>query len=187
MKDVYSTGEAAKVCRVSQQTIIRCFDSGKLEGFYVPGSRFRRIPRENLMKFMKENNIPLSNLESGKKKVLVVDDEPELLDLLVDALERDGRFEVKTAGTGYDAGLLTQQFRPDLIVLDYMLPDINAGVVCRTIRANPSLAHTQIILISGIVEEDKVRDLYQMGVKAFMHKPFRIDDLLAKAAELLQV
>jgi len=187
MKEVYSTGEAAKVCRVSQQTIIRCFDAGKLEGFFVPGSRFRRIPRENLIKFMRENNIPLSNLEPGKKKVLVVDDEPELVVLLVDVLERDGRFEVKTASTGYDAGLLTQQIRPDLIVLDYMLPDINAGVVCKTIRSNPSLANTQILLISGIVEEEKVRDLYTLGVKAFMHKPFRIDDLVAKIAELLNV
>ncbi len=187
MKEVYSTGEAAKVCRVSQQTVIRCFDAGKLEGFYVPGSRFRRIPRESLIKFMRENNIPISNLEPGKKKVLVVDDEPELVDLLVDVLERDGRFEVKTASTGYDAGLLTQQIRPDLIVLDYMLPDINAGVVCKTIRSNPSLANTQILLISGIVEEEKVRDLYALGVKAFMRKPFRIDDLVSKIAELLNV
>jgi len=187
MKEVYSTGDAAKICRVSQQTIIRCFDSGKLEGFYVPGSRFRRIPRESLIKFMRENNIPLSNLESGKKKVLVVDDEPELVDLLVDVLERDGRFEVKTASCGYDAGLLTQQFRPDLIVLDYMLPDINANVVCKTIRSNPALSETQIILISGIVEEDKVQDLYDLGVKAFLHKPFRIDDLVGKMAEILEV
>jgi len=187
MKEVYSTGEAAKVCRVSQQTVIRCFDAGKLEGFYVPGSRFRRIPRESLIKFMRENHIPLSNLEPGKKKILVVDDAAELVDLLVDVLERDGRFEVKTASTGYDAGLLTQQIHPDLIVLDYMLPDINAGVVCRTIRSNPNLANTQILLISGIVEEEKVRDLYDLGVKAFLQKPFRIDDLVAKIAELLNV
>jgi len=187
MKEIYSTGEAAKICRISQQTVIRCFDAGKLEGFYVPGSRFRRIPRESLIKFMRENNIPLSNLDSGKKKVLVVDDEAELVALLVDVLERDGRFEVKTASTGYDAGLLTQQIRPDLIVLDYMLPDINAGVVCKTIRSNPSLANTQILLISGIVEEEKVRELYALGVKAFMPKPFRIDTLVAKIAELLNV
>jgi len=187
MKDVYSTGEAAKICRVSQQTIIRCFDAGKLEGFYVPGSRFRRIPRESLIKFMRENDIPLTNLESGKKKVLVVDDEPELVDLLVDVLERDGRFEVKTASCGYDAGLLTQQFRPDIIVLDYMLPDINANVVCKTIRSNPALSGSHIIIISGMVEEDKVQGLYELGVDAFMHKPFQIDDLVAKIAEILQV
>ena len=185
MKEVYSTGEAAKVCRVSQQTVIRCFDAGKLEGFYVPGSRFRRIPRESLIKFMRENNIPLSNLEPGKKKVLVVDDEPELVDLWVDVLERDGRFEVKTASTGYDAGLLTQQIRPDLLVLDYMLPDINASVVCKTIRSNPTLEDTRIIIISGMIEDDKVAGLYDLGVDVFMRKPFQIDDLVTRIAELV--
>jgi excisionase family DNA binding protein len=187
MKDVYSTGEAAKVCKVSQQTIIRCFDAGKLEGFYVPGSRFRRIPRESLIKFMRENGIPTSNLDSGKKKVLVVDDEAEIVDLLVDVLERDGRFEVKTATCGYDAGLLTQQFRPDIIILDYMLPDINANVVCRTIRGNPTLEDTRIIIISGMVEEDKIEGLYDLGVDVFLKKPFKMDELLEKVAELLNV
>ena len=82
-KTVFTTGEAAKICKVSQQTIIRCFDSGQLKGFRVPGSRFRRIPRESLYVFMKENNIPTDALESGKHKILVVDDNQDLVDLLV--------------------------------------------------------------------------------------------------------
>ena len=77
MKTVFTTGEAAEICKVSQQTIIRCFDSGRLKGFRVPGSRFRRIPREALIAFMKDNNIPPDALDSGKTKVLVVDDDPE--------------------------------------------------------------------------------------------------------------
>ncbi len=60
-KDIFTTGEAAKFCRVSQQTIIRNFDEGRLKGFKVPGSKFRRIPKESLIKFMMENNIPLLN------------------------------------------------------------------------------------------------------------------------------
>jgi excisionase family DNA binding protein len=71
MKTVFTTGEAAKICKVSQQTIIRCFDSGQLKGFRVPGSRFRRIPRDVLYKFMKENGIPTDALESGKRKALI--------------------------------------------------------------------------------------------------------------------
>ena len=87
-KKVFSTGEAAGICKISQQTIIRCFDSGKLEGFRVPGSRFRRIPRESLVKFMRENEIPLGMLEEvNRQKVLVVDDDPEIVELMVDVLE----------------------------------------------------------------------------------------------------
>jgi excisionase family DNA binding protein len=119
MKTVFTTGEAAEICKVSQQTIIRCFDSGRLKGFRVPGSRFRRIPRDALLQFMKDNNIPPDALDSGKTKVLVVDDDPEIVELFVDVLERDGRFEVKTAATGYDAGMITQEFMPDLIIEFY--------------------------------------------------------------------
>src|SRR6187402_740141 len=97
MKTVFTTGEAAKICKVSQQTIIRCFDNGQLKGFRVPGSRFRRIPREMLYKFMKDNGIPTDALESGKRKVLLVDDDPEIVELINKALDDDGRFEVKIA------------------------------------------------------------------------------------------
>ncbi|MHC4759487.1 MAG: helix-turn-helix domain-containing protein, partial [Planctomycetota bacterium] len=100
MKELFTTGEAAVVCKVSQQTIIRCFDAGRLEGFRVPGSRFRRIPRPSLVKFMKENNIPLESLDSGRRKILIVDDDTEIVELIVDVLARDGRFDLRTATSG---------------------------------------------------------------------------------------
>src|ERR1700752_5441143 len=100
MKTVFTTGEAAKICKVSQQTIIRCFDNGQLKGFRVPGSRFRRIPREALYKFMKDNGIPTDALESGKRKVLLVDDDPDVFDTINRALQDDGRVEVRIATNG---------------------------------------------------------------------------------------
>ena len=185
MKSVYSTGEAAEICKVSQQTIIRCFDSGKLEGFRVPGSRFRRIPRASLMKFMKENDIPLDLLDSGRRKVLVVDDDAEIVELILDVLERDGRFEVRTASSGYDAGVLTQEFQPDLIILDYMLPDVNGNVVCKTIKQNAAFEHMKIIIVSGVVNQNEIEQLLKVGADAFLKKPFRIDELVENMAELL--
>jgi excisionase family DNA binding protein len=187
MKTVFTTGEAADVCKVSQQTIIRCFDSGRLRGFRVPGSRFRRIPREALIAFMKENSIPPDALESGKQKVLVVDDDPEIVELFVDVLERDGRFEVRTASTGYDAGIATQEFMPDLVILDYMLPDVNGNVVCQTIRKNPNFEHMKIIIVSGVVNQDEISDLMKSGADDFVKKPFNIEKLIERVGELLAV
>jgi len=187
MKDLYTTGEAAAICNVSQQTIIRCFDSGRLQGFRVPGSRFRRIPRESLIKFMKDNNIPLKNLDSGKRKILIVDDDEEIVELMVDVLGRDGRFEVRTATSGYDAGLLTQQFRPDLIILDYMLPDVNGNIVCQTIRKNPEFEDTRIIIVSGMVDQDQIQGLLDAGAEDFIRKPFRIGQLVDKIVEVLHM
>ena len=136
MKTVFTTGEAAKICKVSQQTIIRCFDNGQLKGFRVPGSRFRRIPREALYRFMKDNGIPTDALESGKRKVLLVDDDAELVELMSKVLEEDGRFEVRVASNGFDAGMMVKEYRPDLIVLDVMLPDINGKEVCHRVRSD---------------------------------------------------
>ena len=187
MKDLFTTGDAAEVCRVSQQTIIRCFDSGRLEGFRVPGSRFRRIPRKSLIKFMRENHIPLDHLESGKKKVLIVDDDPEIVELINEVLSRDGRFEIKTASSGYEAGISTQQFQPELILLDYMLPDVNGNVVCQTIRKNPQFESIKIIIVSGVVKQDEIDQLLKSGAEGFIKKPFNVDELTDKIATVLQM
>jgi two-component system, OmpR family, response regulator len=186
-KLIFTTGEAADICKVSQQTIIRCFDAGRLGGFRVPGSKFRRIPREALIKFMKDNAIPLDNLESGRRKVLVVDDDAEIVELFVDVLNRDGRFDVRTASSGYDAGVLTQEFNPDLMILDYMLPDINGNVVCQTVRNNPKFEHMKIIIVSGVVNQEEIDELKRAGANDFVKKPFNIEKLIERMAELLQL
>lgn len=183
-KRIFTTGEAAQVCKVSQQTIIRCFDSGRLTGFRVPGSKFRRIPREELIRFMKTNNIPLETLEGATKRILVVDDDAAILQLFKDVLTKDGRFEVQGAATGYDAGMLTQSFRPHLIILDYMLPDVNGNIVCQRIKTNPELRDTRIIFVSGVVNQDEVKNLMAMGADDFIKKPFNITALIKRMAEL---
>ena len=186
-KTVFTTGEVAQICKVSQQTVIRCFDSGRLHGFRVPGSRFRRIPREALIAFMKGNQIPLDQLESGKKRVLVVDDDEAIVEMFNELLERDGRFEVKTAASGYDAGILTEQFRPDVMLLDFKLPDINGNVVCRTIRANPNYGHMYIIILSGVADPDEVNELLSAGANEFIRKPFDINAVIGRIAQMLKV
>jgi excisionase family DNA binding protein len=187
MKDLFTTGEAAEICKVSQQTIIRCFDSGRLEGFRIPGSKFRRIPRQNLIKFMKANNMHLGNLDSGKKKVLIVDDDAEIVELIAEVLIRDGRFEVKTAASGYEAGIATQRFQPDLILLDYMLPDVNGNVVCQTIRRNPEFENIKIIIVSGVIKQDEIDQMLKTGAEGFIKKPFNIADLTGKIVTILQM
>src|SRR6476646_11946475 len=175
MKTVFTTGEAAKICKVSQQTIIRCFDNGQLKGFRVPGSRFRRIPREALYTFMKDNGIPTEALESGKRKVLLVDDDAELVELILKVLEEDGRFEVRVAGNGFDAGMMVKEYRPDIIILDVMLPDINGKEVCHRVRADNTLEEVRILCISGIGADD------------FLHKPFEIEQLIDRICNLLEI
>ena len=187
MKTVFTTGEAAKICKVSQQTIIRCFDNGQLKGFRVPGSRFRRIPREMLYKFMKDNGIPTDALESGRRKVLLVDDDTELVEVMTKFLEEDGRFDVKIATTGFDAGMLVKEYRPDMLVLDVMLPDINGKEVCQRVRADSTMEEVRILCISGMIEDDKIQDLRLAGADDFMHKPFDAEMLIDRMCKMLEM
>ena len=109
------------------------------------------------------------------------------MELLVDVFERDGRFEVKTANNGFDAGMLVREFRPDLVVLDVMLPDINGKEVCVRVRSDDTLEAVKIICISGMVEQDKISELTAAGADDFMHKPFTVDRLLDRACDLLEM
>ena len=186
-KTVFTTGEAARICKVSQQTIIRCFDSGQLKGFRVPGSRFRRIPRETLHRFMKDNNIPTDALDNDRRPVLVVDDDESLLEIITGALNRDGRFDVKTAGNGFDAGMIVKEYRPEIIILDVMLPDINGREVCQRVRSDEALEDVKILCISGMVEAEKIDELKAAGANDFLHKPFEIEELIARMCALLQI
>ncbi len=186
-KTVFTTGEAAKICKVSQQTIIRCFDNGSLKGFRVPGSKFRRIPRDHLFAFMRDNGIPTDALEDGKRKILIVDDDEELVDLLSDVFEKEKRFDIRTANNGFDAGMLVREFRPDVVILDVMLPDINGKEVCQRIRSDDSLEAVKIICISGMVEQDKIDDLKAAGANDFMNKPFNVDRLMDRVCDLLEI
>lgn len=186
-KQVFTTGEAAKVCGVSQQTIIRCFDAGRVGGFRVPGSRFRRIPRAELIKFMRHNDIPIDVFDAGPKRVLIVEDDPNIVELFEDALGNDRRLELRSASTGYDAGLLTESFKPDLILLDYMLPDVNGDLVLQRIREREDLASTRVILISGVVDQDEIDGLLKAGADAFIQKPFDLDALMRRIEALLEI
>ena len=117
--------------------------------------------------------------------ILVVDDDPSIVELFTDVFERDGRFEIKTAATGYDAGLLTESFRPDLVILDYMLPDINGNVVCQRIRENDDFLGTKVIIVSGVVNQDEIDNLLQAGADEFIKKPFNIGELMKRVETLL--
>jgi len=99
----------------------------------------------------------------------------------------DGRFEVKAVHNGYDAGLQTERFRPHLIVLDYMLPDINGNIVCERVRQMPHMQHTKIICVSGVVNQEEVQDLMRAGADDFIKKPFDIREVVSRMTDLLGI
>ena len=122
-----------------------------------------------------------------KRKLLVVDDDEAIVEMFTELFERDGRFEIRTASTGYDAGVLTESFRPDVILLDFKLPDINGNIVCRTIRANANFEHIKIIRISGVADPDEIEELKSSGADDFIKKPFSIESVISRVAEMVNL
>ncbi len=145
MKEIFTTGEAAEICKVSQQTIIRCFDNGRLRGFRVPGSRFRRIPRASLIAFMKEHGIPIEADDAAKRKVLIVGDRS--INELLETLKKDPRVEVRRSVSAYEAGVATQDFAPEILVLGASLSPSEQIAICRSVRANPTLSRISIVAL----------------------------------------
>lgn len=188
MKDVYTTGEVAKICNVTIRTVIKWFESGVLKGFKIPSSRDRRIPHTSLVAFMKENGLPLNKLEmSNRRRILVADDEEGILFVLKKFLDDVGIFEVATASSGYEAGIKTISFKPHLLILDHMLGDTTSREVSKSLRENPELGAMKIIVMSGYVSDEEVEEILKGGVEVFIRKPFDLADVKQKIFELLEL
>ena len=133
-KDVLTTGEVAKICKVAPRTVTKWFDSGQLRGYKIPGSKDRRIPVSQLMRFMKSNNMPLNGIvDFTKTRILIVDDEAEVIDMLRDLLSKETQYEVQTCQNGFEAGILAEKIKPHVILLDIHLGEINGRELCARI------------------------------------------------------
>lgn len=183
-KKGFTTGDVAALCHVTIPTVIKWIESRELDGFKIPGSKNRRITRDSLMKFMKKYNIPTTELEKRKPRILVVDDEEEILELFKVLLE-ESKYEIRLVSRGFDAGL-AKEFMPDLIILDIMLPDIDGSKVCEYIRAMPEMKKVKILAISGYVKDQQGFDeLIEKGFDDYVRKPFDNDILMENVERLL--
>ena len=177
-KDVLTTGEVAKICNVAPRTVSKWFDSGQLKGYRIPGSKDRRIPVSNLIQFMKDHNIPMDGIHSGKTRVLIVDDEPEVLDALDQVLSQQAGYDVRTAETGFEAGLECERFRPHVVLLDIHLGESDATDVAQVIRETEDLTITRIIAMSGKLTEGQAMGLRTHGFDGFLKKPFQVRQVI---------
>ncbi len=186
-KDVLTTGEVAKICNVAPRTVSKWFDSGQLRGYRIPGSKDRRIPMSQLVRFMKAHGIPLNGIEGATNRVLLVEYNPEVTDSLVQSLENDGRYEVRVAQGGFDAGIIAEQFNPHIIFVNIMLEDINAQKICSTIRENSELQDARIIAITTALTEGEGHALMQQGFDSYLCRPFDVAQMIQCIDESLSI
>jgi CheY-like chemotaxis protein len=120
-----------------------------------------------------------------RPRVLIVEDDPESLQFLVDLLSSEGRFEIRTAAGGFEGGLLIPTFKPHVILLDVMLPDMDGREVCRLLRENPALGNPWVIAVTALSQDRDVDEIMGSGADDYLGKPFRIETLLTKIDNFL--
>ncbi len=186
-KDVLTTGQVARICNVAPRTVSKWFDSGQLRGYRIPGSKDRRIPVQALIRFMKAHGMPLSGLDAGQTRVLLVDSDAEILDLLSRALSEEGRYEVRTSRSAFEAGMALESFRPHVVLMDVSLPDLDTQSVARLIAANPDLQGIRLIATGASVSEGEMQGLRQQGYDRVLRKPFEIRQVTRAIEEAMAV
>ncbi len=184
MKKVFTTGQVAKICQVAPRTVSKWFDSGKLRGYRIPGSQDRRIPRDQLIRFLKENGMPLGALEEeGWHKILVVGAEPLFLDRLKELLPDDDDYKYEVAHSGFEAGTQASSFHPDTIVIDLAMGRSEALQIAANLRRNDAYKDTLIIAMAS-EDEPNPEGLSEYGYTEAFKKPFDVN-LLAERIRTL--
>ena len=174
MKKVFTTGQVAKICKVAPRTVSKWFDSGRLRGYRIPGSQDRRIPREHLIKFLKEHGMPLGELEEeGLHKVLVIGAERLFIDRVKELLPDDEDYKYEVANSGFEAGIQAHSFHPDTIIIDLALGRSEALQIAQNLRRNP---HYEATLIIALASEDEAEPegLKNFGFSEAFKKPFDV-------------
>jgi excisionase family DNA binding protein len=185
--EILTVSQAGKYCKVSSKTIINWIDAGHIKAYKTVGGH-RRIKKEDLDQFLKDKGMPLPEEAKAeeRKKILVVDDDKIIVETIVQSLEEDEYgYEMISASDGFEAGLQVNHFKPDLLILDIMMPDINGYEVCQKLKSVPETQDIKIIVLSAYLDDDAFRKMKEYGADACFSKPLPLEQLKYEVAKLL--
>lgn len=174
---VLTTGQVAEICKVAPRTVTKWFDSGKLKGYRIPGSRDRRIPAGELVRFMKANKMPVDEIEAGTLRVLVIDSDWHSLDSLAGALADKTNYDIHTADNSFDVGFIAHKIIPHVILINLMAEKIDAAQLCRQIHSNEDLQSCKVLAMGPKLGENEKNALLEKG----------FDDAVSNNGELSQL
>jgi excisionase family DNA binding protein len=187
MEEILTVFQACKYCKVSSKTIINWIESGHIKAFKTVGGH-RRIKKTDLEDFMKKQGIPIpeEELKEERKRILIVDDDQIIVETLVQAFEEDEyNYEVISAADGFEAGLQVNYFKPHLMILDIMMPDIKGYEVCKKIKSDNVTKDMKIIVLSAYLDEEKFKKMQGFGADLCFTKPLPLPQLKKEVARLL--
>ncbi len=179
----YTTFEAARICHVTHHSIKNWIKQGLIKASRTPGGHYR-ILEEDLNEFREKYDMFPEEKRREKPVVMVVDDEQDALDLIERVLS-DERVEIIKVNNATEVGLKVAQLAPDLILLDFLMPEVNGFEVCKALRANEQTKDIPIMAVTCLTKEEDIERIFNVGADEYLAKPFKVDDLLEKVRELL--
>jgi excisionase family DNA binding protein len=182
-KNVLTTGDVAKICNVAPRTVSKWFDSGQLKGYRIPGSKDRRIPVNELIRFMKLNNMPVPAMPVGKMRVVIVDSNTESASALAETLRTKSDYEVSVAKNNFETGTAVQRFEPHVLLVNLLSKDIDASEICKNIRSDEELQAIKIIALVNHLGGGEASALMQKGFDGYVSMPTDISEVVRKIEE----
>ncbi|MBI4178168.1 response regulator [bacterium] len=174
-----TTTEISKFFKVNRVTVNLWINSGKLPAIRTLGG-YLRVPKEGLIRFLQSKRMPIpKGLRADRSKILLVDDDADFLNLLKKGLqEKFGEIDIETADNGIQALMKVGEFRPVVLVLDIVMPEMDGLEVVRRIKADPGHSGMRVIAMSGHAK--KLGEALAAGADAFFSKRSGIDELAEK-------
>jgi excisionase family DNA binding protein len=186
----YTTYQVAKFLGVSLPTVVNWVNGGLLAAHRTPGGH-RRIAHNDVISFARAHDYPVSRelLKGGasQKRVLIVDDEVDFSEMLKDCLTLRGGFEVEIADSGFQAGLIVARFKPDIILMDIMMPEMDGFQVYRQLCEDPETRHIPVIACTAYRDPAIDARVREEGFDGFVEKPLQLDRLLDLVREKLGI
>lgn len=171
MKDVYSTHEAARICRVTPMTVIRWIEDGRIPAFKTAGGH-RRIQRGDLEAFCRERGIPCDPLHVGRRRVLVVSIDSEERDQLAAAIRgASAEVVVDVARDAFEGGRLLAASRPHLVIFDERAAGADVREVAERMKGDPTLGTVELVIFGPAPDGELARNLRSRGVFGCLRRP----------------
>jgi excisionase family DNA binding protein len=177
--DWLTLGQAARYLGVAQSTIRKWSDSGRVRAFKTPG-RHRRYRRDDLDAFL-QRSAPESH---AGPIVLIVDDDERLREYVRVNLEMEG-YTVHEAGSGEEGMKVLDELRPDLVLLDVMMPKVDGWEMLRLMHERHGVGSFPVVMFSGKVDDAAADEAAERGAQGFIGKPFDPQELITQTKQLL--
>ncbi|MHC4431676.1 MAG: helix-turn-helix domain-containing protein [Planctomycetota bacterium] len=186
-KDVLTTGDVAKICHVAPRTVSKWFDNGQLKGYRIPGSKDRRIPVSELIRFMKVHNMPTEELGVGTIRILIADSDEKTASALADLLQDKAGYEVRIARSSFETGAALHKFAPHVLLISLLSEEIDADSICQGIRENEDLQITKTVAIANRLSDSESQAIIQKGFDGYLPLSANATEVVRRIEEVTAI